>query len=392
MVDITNNQFVTTGAEADSYVDKKKYLWALSMVWPAVPLIGLYLVHLTGWGIWYSLLLLAWYIAIPLLDAVFGQDNSSPPESRVEQLEASRYYRLLPYLTVPIHYVTLIVCAWWVSTHSVNALEFVALALSVGIINGLAINTGHELGHKKRSFDRWMAKAALAVVGYGHFFIEHNKGHHRDVATPEDPATSRLGENIYVFALREIPGAAKRAWKLEKDRLARSGKSAWSLENEILQPLILTVVLYVALTVAFGPLALLFVLIQMVYGWFQLTSANYIEHYGLLRQKLPDGRYERQQPRHSWNANHIASNLILFHLQRHSDHHAHPTRSYQSLRDFPDLPSLPTGYPGMFFAAMVPPLFRHLMDRKTVAWADGDLGKLQIHPGKKAYYQRKFAA
>lgn len=390
MVEQVGDAFPGIGADAAEYVDKKKYLWMLSVLWPAVPVIGLYLVSATGWGIWYGLLLIAWYIAVPLLDAVFGQDRSNPPESRIETLEASHYYRLLPYLTVPVHYATTVICAWWVATHNMNALEFLALALSVGVVNGLAINTGHELGHKQRKFDRWMAKLVLAVVGYGHFFVEHNKGHHRDVATPLDPATSHLGESIYAFSTREIPGAARRAWKLEEERLARSGHSVWSLRNEIIQPMILTVILYTALTAAFGPLALLFLLVQMVYGWWQLTSANYIEHYGLLRQKLPNGRYERQQPRHSWNANHIASNLILFHLQRHSDHHAHPTRSYQSLRDFPDLPSLPTGYPGMFFSALVPPLFRALMDRKALAWADGDLGKLQIHPSMLKYYQRKF--
>ncbi len=167
-----------------------------------------------------------------------------------------------------------------------------------------------------------MAKLVLAVVGYGHFFIEHNKGHHRDVATPMDPATSRMGESIYSFSLREIPGAFKRAWDLEEQRLSRCGKSVWSLENEVLQPMILTAVLYAGLLAFFGPLMLIFLPIQMAFGWWQLTSANYIEHYGLLREKMSDGRYERQQPHHSWNSNHIMSNLILFHLQRHSDHHA----------------------------------------------------------------------
>ena len=271
-----------------------------------------------------------------------------------------------------------------------SVFEFLALALSLGIVNGLALNTGHELGHKKETFDRWMAKLVLAVVGYGHFFIEHNKGHHRDVATPMDPATSRMGESIYSFSLREIPGAFKRAWDLEEQRLSRCGKSVCSLENEVLQPMILTAVLYAGLLAFFGPLMLIFLPIQMAFGWWQLTSANYIEHYGLLREKMSDGRYERQQPHHSWNSNHIMSNLILFHLQRHSDHHAHPTRSYQSLRDFKDLPSLPSGYPGMFLAAMFPSWFRSIMDHRVLDWAKGDLDKIQIQPGKREFYVRKF--
>src|SRR3546814_18146416 len=123
---------------------------------------------------------------------------------------------------------------------------------------------------------------------------------------------------------------------------------------------------------------LVFLPIQVAFGWWQLTSANYIEHYGLLRQKMADGRYERAQPRHSWNSNHIASNLILFNLQRHSDHHAHPTRSYQSLRDFKGLPELPTGYPGMFFMAMLPPIFRSVIDRKSVVSGKSESARLVL--------------
>jgi len=378
------------GPDTEEYVDRKRHLWILSVLWPATPLIGLFLASQTGWSIWYGLVLILWYGAVPLIDAMFGEDFSNPPESAVARLEQDRYYRVLTYLTVPIHYAALIGCAWWVSTQPIGVFEFLALALSLGIVNGLALNTGHELGHKKESFDRWMAKFVLAVVGYGHFFIEHNKGHHRDVATPMDPATSRMGESIYTFSLREIPGAFKRAWALEEQRLGRSGKSVWSLGNEVLQPMLLTALLYAGLLAFFGPLMLIFLPIQMAFGWWQLTSANYIEHYGLLREKLPNGRYEHQKPYHSWNSNHIMSNLILFHLQRHSDHHAHPTRSYQSLRDFKDLPTLPSGYPGMFFAALIPAWFRSMMDHRVLEWAKGDINKIQIQPGKREFYERKF--
>lgn len=378
----------------DHYVDRKRYLWMLSVVWPAAPLIGLYLVSLTGLGVFYAFTLVVWYAVIPALDIVFGNDPNNPPEAAVARLEADRYYRVLTYLTVPVHYASLIVSAWWVVTQPMAWWEVVALALSLGIVNGLALNTGHELGHKKEAFDRWMAKIVLAVVGYGHFFIEHNKGHHRDVATPEDPATSRMGESIYKFSLREIPGAFKRAWNLEKVRLERVGKGIWSLDNEIIPPLLISLILYATLLLALGPdpKLLVFLPIQIAFGWWQLTSANYIEHYGLLREKTADGRYERALPRRSWNSNHIASNLILFHLQRHSDHHAHPTRSYQSLRDFKGLPELPSGYPGMFFMALIPPVFRSVMDRRVVEWAGGDLGKIQIDGARRKQIERKFGA
>ena len=378
----------------DRYVDRKRYLWVLSVVWPAAPLIGLYLVHLTGWSIFYAFTLFVWYGVIPAFDVLLGKDPNNPPETAVVRLEADKYYRVLTWLTVPVHYASLVGCAWWIATQPIAWWEVVALAFSLGIVNGLALNTGHELGHKKEPFDRWMAKIVLAVVGYGHFFIEHNKGHHRDVATPEDPATSRMGESIYKFSLREIPGAFLRAWNLEKVRLERVGKGVWSLDNEIIPPLMITLAVYTALVLALGPnpKLLVFLPIQVAFGWWQLTSANYIEHYGLLRQKMADGRYERAQPRHSWNSNHIASNLILFHLQRHSDHHAHPTRSYQSLRDFKGLPELPTGYPGMFFMAMIPPIFRSVMDPRVVKWANGDIDKIQIDPARRKRIARKYGA
>jgi alkane 1-monooxygenase len=283
---------------------------------------------------------------------------------------------VLTYLTVPIHYASLIVSCWWVATHSMNVFEFLALAFSLGIINGLALNTGHELGHKKETFDRWMAKLVLAVVGYGHFFIEHNKGHHRDVATPMDPATSRMGESIYSFSLREIPGAFKRAWALEGQRLNRCGKSVWSLDNEVLQPMLLTVVLYATLLAFFGPLMLIFLPIQMAFGWWQLTSANYIEHYGLHRRVTDKGRYERVTPAHSWNSNYLLTNLALFQLQRHSDHHAYAKRRYQVLRHYEESPQLPGGYAAMYVLALVPPLWKKVMNPRVEAYYEGEMDQL----------------
>ncbi|SFF66422.1 alkane 1-monooxygenase [Fontimonas thermophila] len=375
-----------------AYRDRKRPFWTLSVLWPVSPLIGIYLAHTTGVGAFFWLTLAVWYLIIPLLDWVLGDDQSNPPEAVVPALESDRYYRILTYLTVPIHYVVLIGSAWYVSTHygSMTWYDILGLALSVGIVNGLAINTGHELGHKKTELERWLAKIVLAVVGYGHFFIEHNKGHHKDVATPEDPASAPFGQSIYRFALREIPGAIIRAWNSEKERLGRLGHSPWSLQNEVLQPLLITIPLYVGLIAVLGVKIIPFLLIQIVFGWWQLTSANYIEHYGLLRQKLPDGRYERCQPYHSWNSNHVMSNLILFHLQRHSDHHAHPTRRYQSLRDFPDLPTLPSGYPLMFALSYFPPLWRAVMDRRVLDVCGRDARKINIDPNQREKIIHKF--
>jgi alkane 1-monooxygenase len=261
-----------------------------------------------------------------------------------------------------------------------------------GIASGLGINTGHELGHKKSRLERWLAKIVLAVPVYGHFWIEHNRGHHRDVSTPEDPASAQMGESIYRFAAREIPGAFLRAWAIEKERLERRGKSVWSANNQILQSMSLSAVVQVGLLFAFGWMMIPFLLIHNFFAWWQLTSANYIEHYGLLRLQDENGKYERCQPHHSWNSNHIFSNLVLFHLERHSDHHAHPLRRYQSLRHFPDLPTLPNGYFGSYLLAYVPWLWYRVMDRKLLALphVDGDLDKINIDPRKKEKIYRKY--
>jgi alkane 1-monooxygenase len=196
------------------------------------------------------------------------------------------------------------------------------------------------------------------------------------VSTPDDPASARFGESIYAFAARELPGAFKRGWRNEAERLTKRGSAAWSIQNEILQGFALTLVVAAALIAVFGWTVLPFIVAHHFLGWYALTQANYVEHYGLLREKLPNGRYQPVEPRHSWNTNHVVSNLMTFHLQRHSDHHANPMRPYQSLRDFDDIPRLPNGYTGMFALAAIPPLWFRVMDPKALAWARGDVTKL----------------
>lgn len=363
-----------------NYTDGKRYLWLLSVLFPLIPLIGMGLMRWSGleWTLWIPLVFL--YAFIPLLDYLFPNDASNPPEQIVPQLEADAYYRILNHLTVPLHFVILICGAWFVANHNLGWSGLLALSLTVGAISGFGINTGHELGHKKSRLDRLAARLVLAVPFYGHFSIEHNAGHHAQVATPEDSASSRFGESIYTFARREIPGGLRRAWHLESTRLKRRGFSAWSWRNEILQSYAISVILYGGLIVFFGPVILPFLLIQTAFAWWQLTSANYIEHYGLLREKLPNGRYERCQPHHSWNANHIASNLVTFHLERHSDHHAFAARRYQSLRHFEDVPQLPSGYFGMFLLSYLPPLWRRVMDPKVLELVDGDMSRVNTGP------------
>jgi alkane 1-monooxygenase len=377
-----------------SYTDRKRYLWLSSLLMPLFPMLGIILYFQTGsqWALVTPLVFT--YLVIPFLDYAIGSDENNPPEEIVPQLEEDRYYRVLTWLTVPMHFAVLIAIAWFVGTQELTFWSVLVLAITAGSYSGLGINTAHELGHKKSEFERLLAKLVLAVPLYGHFCIEHNRGHHRDVATPEDPASSRMGESIYKFMLREIPGAWARGWNVEKERLARLGKSAWSPDNEVLQSYAIGALLQLWLISAFGWIMIPFLAIHNFWAWYQLTSANYIEHYGLLRQKEANGRYERCQPHHSWNANYIFSNIVLYHLERHSDHHANPTRRYQSLRNFDNIPELPNGYYGMYLLAYIPPLWYKVMDKRLLALPhiNGDLSKVNIDPEKRDEIYAEYGA
>ena len=367
------------------YRDRKRWWWLLSVVYPLLPFVGMAAHKASGWQIALGLPLLISYGLMPLLDALIGDDRNNPPEAVVPQLEEDRYYRWLTWTTVPLHFVALIGCAWWVGTQSLSWWAVLMLAYVAGTDSGLGINTGHELGHKHTAVEQWLARLVLAVPAYGHFTVEHGRGHHRFVSTPEDHASARMGESIYRFALRELPGGIRRAWQLESQRLAQMGQPAWSLHNTMLQSYAVTLLLQLGLVLAFGWLMLPFLAVHNIVAWWQLTSANYVEHYGLLRQRKPNGEYEAPKPHHSWNTNHLVTNLALFHLQRHSDHHAYPSRRYQSLRHFEQLPQLPSGYFGMFPLAYVPWLWFKVMDHRLLALphVGGDLGRVNVDPAKR---------
>jgi alkane 1-monooxygenase len=366
-----------------TYRDGKRYAWLMSLLVPAALGCGPLFYWLTGSvaAMWIPAAVV--YAAIPLLDVALGEDLNNPPEEVVPLLEADSYYRWAAYALVPVLWIAFLANAYFVGTQDLPWTAVLAIAVNIGILCGFAINLGHELGHKKSRLERNLATSVLALGAYGHFAIDHNRGHHRHVATPEDCASSRMGETLYTFAMRELPGAFRRAWFLEAGRLERHENSVWSFENEILRAGLITAAVSVGLLLAFGPIMIPYLLVTYFIGAFHLTLANYIEHYGLLRQKRPNGLYERCQPHHSWNSNHICSNWALYHLQRHSDHHANPGRRYQSLRHFDGLPTLPNGYFGMFLVALVPPLWFRVMDPLVVAQAERDPHRIHFAPKRR---------
>ena len=367
-----------------SWHDPKRYLWLLGLIVPLIPFIAWGLVEATGLGIgwWFGPVMV--FGIIPFLDLLIGKDAANPPDSAIKWLERDRYYRWCTYLFLPLQFASLVfVCAMW-SSGELSFPESLGLAITVAMVGGIAINTAHELGHKRKSHERWLSKIALAQSGYGHFFIEHNRGHHVRVATPEDPASSRLGESFWEFLPRTVSGSLRSALELERVRLDRLGKGFWTIRNDVLNAWAMTVVLFAGLTIAFGTDVLPWLLVQAVVGFSLLEVVNYLEHYGLLRQwDSESDRYERCRPEHSWNSNNVASNVFLYHLQRHSDHHANPIRRYQALRHYEEVPELPSGYATMIVLAYVTPVWRRVMDPRVIAHYDGDVTRANLLPRKR---------
>ncbi|WP_345893882.1 fatty acid desaturase [Nocardioides sp. TF02-7] len=409
----------------ERWKDRKRYLWLLGLMVPGFGALTLVGYAYTDWWVFLLGGPILINLVIPVLDLMLGLDPSNPPDDVIEDLENDKYYRWVVFMYLPLQYAILFsVCyllafgnpiLWttdllgatgWVADHLGADLvrpmaedgasdlawwEKLMVAFSTAGVMGIGINTAHELGHKKESVERWLSKIALAPTFYGHFYIEHNRGHHVRVATPEDPASSRLGESFWAFWPRTVSGSLRSAWELEAKRYRRKGTHPFHLGNDVLNAWAMSAVLYGGIVAVFGWQLVPYLLVIVVCGFSLLEIINYLEHYGMLRQKVGERqRYERVLPMHSWNSNNLVTNVFLYHLQRHSDHHANPTRRYQTLRDFKESPALPTGYAGMLTLALVPPLWRRVMDRRVVEHLDGDVRLANIHPRKVEHYLRKF--
>lgn len=323
---------------------------------PALMPLSWALIQATDSFAW-SALPIAWlYGALPVLDWWIGRDREAPVAAQDHWLNR----RFIPWLCLPVQLVVVFGSLavlpefpWWAA---------VLWLLSLGYVGGvLAINVGHELIHRRSRIDRTVGGLLLSSVNYATFKIEHVRGHHVWVATEHDPSTARRGDTVYRFVPRALWRNTVQAWTLEAKRLERFGKSPISLENELIRWQIVVIVFAGCAWMMAGWLGLLGFFAQGLAAAATLEIINYVEHYGLERRRLDNGRYEPPTPMHSWNADYWLGNGILLQLQRHSDHHANPTRPYTTLRSHPEAPQLPLGYSALLPITLVPPLWRRLI-------------------------------
>lgn len=264
---------------------------------------------------------------------------------------------------MPAQYFILGYFLYQISNEALPLYYKIGATLAFGISCGiLGINAAHELGHRTSKHEQFMSKMLLLTTLYMHFFIEHNRGHHKNVSTNEDPASSRMGEGVYQFYCRSIIDGWRSAWHLEAERLKKKKLNFWSIHNEMLLYQFIQGLLIMLIGLFFGTTTLLFFLSGALMGILLLETVNYIEHYGL-RRKKNGTNYERTMPIHSWNSNHPIGRLLLLELSRHSDHHYLASRKYQTLRHFDESPQMPTGYPGMMVLSLIPPLWFKVMNK-----------------------------
>lgn len=322
------------------------------------------------------------FAVIPIVDWFRGIEPSNPPAATEPGLEESPAYRWITWICGGLQVVLVFWGAWAVGNGRLGWAEGLGFTVSMGISSGgMGITVGHELKHRVN--ERWeprLGDLILWTVGYLHWGLEHVVGHHRRVATPEDPATARRGESYYAFWPRTVFGGFAAAWNFETNRLAKRKHPSWHPSNRILTQIVAELTLLLMLGVVLGPMAAVYFVIQSLVAVSLLEVVNYVEHYGLRRRML-NGRYEPVRPHHSWNSSNWLTNRFLFNLQRHSDHHWRPGRRYQVLRHIEESPQLPTGYAGMILLALVPPLWFRVMETRLRDWEN--------HFGGNAIEQQK---
>ncbi|MBK8611363.1 MAG: alkane 1-monooxygenase [Chitinophagaceae bacterium] len=316
-----------------------------------------------GW-ITFSPLLYAW-VLMPLAELFIKPDNKNLGAAEEELVKNDRVYDYLLYGIVVLQFIALYVFLNSMKDTDLHWWEITGRIYSMGLLCGtFGINVAHELGHRTKKYEQYFAKALLLTSLYMHFFIEHNKGHHKHVATPEDPSSARYNEPVFAFYFRTIIFSYLSAWRIANSDLKKKECPAWHWRNEMLQAQVIQFLFVAIIVLVFGWLISLYFIGAATIGFLLLETVNYIEHYGLQRKQREDGHYERTMPQHSWNSNHILGRLMLFELSRHSDHHYLASRKYQVLQHHDKAPQLPTGYPGSMILALFPPLWFHIMNKK----------------------------
>jgi alkane 1-monooxygenase len=317
-----------------------------------------------GW-ICYAPLIYAWII-IPGLELFLKPDPSNLSKAEEEIAKESRIYDYVLYLIVFIQIPTLFFFLRSMQDPTLTVVDKIGRIGTMGLLCGtFGINVGHELGHRIKPFEQTLAKISLLSSLYMHFIIEHNKGHHKNVATPEDPSSARLGEPLYLFFFRTIILSYVSAWKISINEIEKKKKSFISSANEMLLFHVIELLFIALIIFLFGWKITLYFLVAALIGILLLETVNYIEHYGLQRKEISNGKYERAMPQHSWNSNHVIGRLMLFELSRHSDHHYLASRKYQLLRHYDDAPQMPTGYPGMMILSLFPPAWFYVMNPRV---------------------------
>jgi len=317
----------------------------------------------TGWLTW-TPVLYAW-IFMPTLELFISPDNKNLGAAEEELAKNDRLYDYMLYMIVALQFAALYFYLTSMKTPGLLWWEVAGRTWSMGLLCGsFGINVAHELGHRTKKYDQVFSKALLLTSLYMHFYIEHNKGHHKNVATPQDPASARYNEPVYTFYLRSVFYSYISAWKIANSEMKKQELPVLHWKNEMLQAQIIQLLFVTAIVLMFGWLITFYFLKAALIGFLMLETVNYIEHYGLQRKQRADGNYERAMPQHSWNSNHILGRLMLFELSRHSDHHYLASRKYQVLQHHDDAPQLPTGYPGSMILSLFPPLWFYVMNKK----------------------------
>ncbi|MBX2890795.1 MAG: alkane 1-monooxygenase [Saprospiraceae bacterium] len=317
-----------------------------------------------GWS-WSTVVL--GFVIVPIAELFLPQSASNVSPEMEESRSKTRFFDWLLYLNAPMLFGIVGWYLWVVAHDSLSLFEVAGITLSVGIIVGAnGINVAHELGHRAAKGEQLLSKIMLLPALYQHFFIEHNRGHHKNVATDKDPASARFGEHLYAFWWRSVAGSWRSAWALERERLEKEKKSFWSWHNEMLRFSLFQSLWLAAIYYMLGWKGLAGAIAVAAIGFLLLETINYVEHYGLRRRVLATGRPEPVSPTHSWNSDHELGRIMLYELTRHSDHHYKATRKYQILRHLDESPQLPYGYPASMLLALLPPAWFGVMNRRVI--------------------------